>query len=262
MHENHEEGIQETSSTNDTSSQGGQSLGIPGAIVLGSALIAASIYFGLAGLGSASPLTAAVNGGDSGTEPAQPSAPTNPTAPSAPVDVTVGDLPILGDPNAPVLIVEWSDYQCPFCKRAFDDAITKIRDQYIESGEVAFAYRDFAFLGPESNAASNAARCANEQGKFWEYHDELWEQHPGSGHGDHLTADNLKAIAADLGLNTTQFNACVDTEKYAQAVLDDTSAGRSAGVSGTPTTFVNGRIVNGAQPFSAFQAVIEDELSK
>jgi protein-disulfide isomerase len=91
----------------------------------------------------------------------------------------------------------------------------------------------------------------------------LWSKHPGSGHGDHLTAEKLKGYAREVGgMNTSQFDSCVDSNKYAQAVLDDTEAGRAVGVNGTPTAFINGRVVNGAQPFSAFKTIIDEELAK
>jgi len=260
----HHEGevrIEKAESVTVEARSSGQALGVSGAIVLGSVLIAASIYFGLANMSGGGLF---VGSGGGGTDTPTPTIGTggDPSVPIVVGDITSGDLPVLGDPNAPVLVVEWSDYQCPFCKRLYDDVEKKIIEQYVDQGKVAFAYRDFAFLGSESNTASNAARCANEQGKFWEYHDVLWDQHPGSGHGDHLTPDKLKATALSLGLNAAQFNECVDSNKYAADVLADTNAGRAAGVTGTPSTFINGRVVNGAQPFSAFQQIIDDELDK
>lgn len=258
MTEHHEGDVTiEEAKSVTVSTRGGQSLGIPGSIILGSALIASAIYFGFASLSL---------GGDfsfnQGTTPTAGVSGDGEQVPTSPIDVAAGELPILGSENAPVLFVEWSDYQCPFCKRLYDDVERQIIEEYVNSGQVAFAYRDFPFLGQPSIDAANAARCANEQGQFWEYHDLLFDKHPGSGHGDHLGISSLKQYAVDLGLNATQFNDCLDSEKYADAVNADQAAGRSAGVTGTPTSFINGEVVNGAQPFSAFDLVIKAAISE
>lgn len=231
------------------------SLGTPMAIVVGFALVAAAIYFAPGGGGTLPGVSPGLPSGDTagfGEEE---------VIPAEPVDVTVGDLPALGSPSAPVLVVEWGDYQCPFCGRLFEQVEPSIRSQYVETGKVRWAYRDFAFLGQESVDAGMAARCANEQGKFWEYHDKLFNEQSGENQGA-FSRDSLKRFARDLGLDTAKFNTCLDSEKYEDAVTADTNAGRDAGVSGTPTTFINGRIVNGAQPLSAFTAIIDEELKK
>lgn len=238
----------------------GNTMATPAAIVIGFGLVAAAIYFG--------PYQPAqVPTGDFGNNnaptPAAPQVPQQPQQqadPNARVDVGPGDMPILGDPGAPVLVVEWSDYQCPFCGRFFNETEPQIIEEYVNTGKVQFAYRDFAFLGPESIAAAVAGRCANEQGKFWEYHDALFEAQNGENQGTFEDA-SLKSIAANLGLNTGQFNSCLDSRKYEDDVTADTSAGREAGVSGTPTTFINGRKLEGAQPYVQFKTVIDEELA-
>ena len=173
--------------------------------------------------------------------------------------VELGSLPILGEKNAKVEIVEFGDYQCPFCGRFFQQTEPLIRDQYVKTGKVKFVWRDFAFLGPESFWSAEAARCANDQGKFWQYHDLLFNRQKGENEGAFIK-DNLKKFAGELGLNQSEFDACLDSGKYTQAVKDDTDAGRVAGVTGTPASFVNGQIVEGAQPFEVFKTLIESHL--
>ena len=159
---------------------------------------------------------------------------------------------ILGNPNAKITIIEYSDFQCPFCGRFHKDAGTTIKNDYVNKGLVSFVYRDFAFLGDESIKSAEAAKCADDQGKFWEYHDYLFTHQKGENQGN-FADKNLKSFASELGLNTTAFNKCLDSDKYQQAVLDETSAGSQAGVEGTPKSFIlkNGEVVDtidGAEP--------------
>ncbi len=170
--------------------------------------------------------------------------------------VTAGNLPTLGDKNAKVLVVEWADYQCPFCKQWFDSVENQFKKDYVDTGKVQFAFRDFAFLGQESNDAANAARCANEQGKYWDYHDYLYS-HQGSENSGTFSKDNLKKFAASLNLNSDQFNSCVDSNKYAK----DVQAGKKAGTNGTPTVYINGTQLVGAQPYSSYQQAIDAALA-
>jgi len=157
-----------------------------------------------------------------------------------------------GPANAPIEIIEFSDFQCPFCLRA-NPTVTQVLKTY--GDRVHFVYRHFP-LGNHPNArpAAEASQCAAEQGKFWEYHDTLFANPSKLGDAD------LKQHAAGLGLDTKRFNACVDTHKYKAHVDADMTAGEEAGVSGTPAFFVNGRMLNGAQPFDAFKRVIDEEL--
>ncbi len=173
--------------------------------------------------------------------------------------VELGDLPILGDEKAKVEIVEFGDYQCPFCGKFFKETEVLIREQYIKTGKVKFVWRDFAFLGPESFEAAEAARCANDQGQFWQYHDILFNRQSGENEGA-FSRDKLKGFAGELGLNQTDFDGCLDSGKYIQAVKDDTDYAKTAGVDSTPSTFVNGELVKGAVPFASFKALIESKL--
>ena len=188
---------------------------------------------------------------------AQPS-----VAPGTPVNVSVGNLPAQGNKDAKVKVVEFADFQCPFCEQWFKTVEPSIINDYVKTGKIAFYWRDYAFLGQESNDSANAARCANEQGKFWEYHDYLYS-HQGQENSGAFSKDNLKKFASDMGgLNTDQFNNCVDSDKYSKDVQTDLSDGQKAGVNGTPTVFVNGVAIVGAQPYSAFKSAIDAALAK
>jgi len=168
---------------------------------------------------------------------------------------------VLGDQNAPVTIVEYSDFQCPFCAKFFKETESVLREKYVKTGKVKFIYRNFAFLGQESLWAANAARCAGEQGKFWQYHDYLYNNQRGENQGA-FSKDNLKSFAAALGLDKEKFNACLDSEKYTDSIQKETKAGGEAGVQGTPANFINGTLYPGALPTATFTQIIDGELNK
>ncbi len=183
----------------------------------------------------------------------QPSA--NPSA--APVQqISVDDDAVKGDPNAKVTIVEFSDFQCPFCGRFFRDTLPSIEKEYVATGKVKMVFRDFPLSFHENaQKAAEAAECAHEQGKFWEMHDKLYNNQQA------LAVSDLKKYAADLKLDTTKFNSCLDSSKYKQETQNDEADGQKYGVSGTPAFFINGRKLVGAQPFSAFKSIIDAELA-
>lgn len=188
-------------------------------------------------------------------------APNNPPMPEY-QDIAIPDgTPMLGSADAKVTIVEFADYQCPFCKRLFDDTLPKIKSKYIDSGQVKFYYLDFAFLGQESVDAAMATYCAQDQGKYWEYHDYLYENQRGENIGV-FSRKNLVSFARALKLDSAQFSSCLESEIYAGKVDEQTRSGRQYGVRGTPGTFVNGKFISGAQPFEVFRTAIEAELSK
>lgn len=194
----------------------------------------------------------------------QAAAPTEPLPPQI-VDVENGHLPILGDENAKVTIVEFSDFQCPFCKAFVDDTYDQVKKEYIDTGKVKFTYRHYPLtsIHPNAQLAGEASECANEQGKFWEYHDKLFaEQDTWSPQTQADVANSLVDYAGEIGLNTEQFRSCVESEKFKAQVEEDLDAGTQAQVDGTPAFFVNGYRLTGAQPFSEFQRVIEQELSR
>lgn len=241
----------------DTSNQEQRSnLLVPGSIVLAGIVIAGSVLY-IGGLRERPSGTAASVGGGAAAAGLNPS--------SALAD----DDPSLGDPSAPVTIVEFGDFQCPFCNRFFREAELEIIEQYVKTGKARLVYRDFTFLGGESVAAAEAAECADEQGRFWPYHDRLynfiWDEYFGQNrNGENVGAfsrQNLERFAADVGLDAGRFQECLSTGRYRAEVEKDTADGRAAGVSGTPTTFVNGKPFVGALPFSQFQAAIEEALA-
>ncbi len=167
--------------------------------------------------------------------------------------VDTGEAPLRGRPDAPVTIVEFSDFQCPFCVRA-RPAVKKVREVYGE--DVRFAFRHFPLAFHErAPKAGEAVACAGDQDRFWEMHDRLWES------AGQLQPADLKEHAAALGLDAEAFGECLDSDRYATLVERDTEAGARLGVSGTPAFFINGRPLIGAQPFEAFAQVIEEELA-
>ncbi len=159
-----------------------------------------------------------------------------------------------GSPDAPITIVEFSDFRCPYCGRFTTGAGREIDERYVEEGLVRFGYQHFAILGPESQRAAEASECAAEQGAFWAYHDLLFERQAA------VNAESLRQFATELGLDTEVFNTCLDSGKYTSLVHSETAAVQSLGVTGTPSFLVNGRPLVGAQPFEIFEQVIEAEL--
>jgi len=179
-------------------------------------------------------------------------------AAAALLGVVEGDQ-VLGSPSAPVTFIEFGDFQCPFCGRFYSTTEKELVEKYVKTGQVKLIWRDFAFLGQESFDSAVAARCAGEQGKFWEYHNYLFENQKGENRGAFSVA-NLKNFARALNLETAQFNSCLDSQKYLPAVENETELGRQLGVDGTPSSFINGVHITGALPFAQFEAVIQEAL--
>lgn len=145
----------------------------------------------------------------------------------------------MGDPNAPVTVEEFSDFQCPFCRQFTTDSEDDFVKTYVETGKVYFTYTPFSFLGPESLQAAEAAYCAMDQGKFWDYHDIIFDNQAGENSGA-LSDANLKDFAAQLKLDTSAFNQCFDSGKYEQQVNTNLEYGRGKGVNATPYFLING----------------------
>ena len=175
-------------------------------------------------------------------------------APRYQVDVAKDD-PVLGDAGAAVTLVEFSDFQCPFCARVMP-TLKRLHEAY--GGRVRIVWKDFPLtsIHPQAFGASVAGQCAREQGKFWEYHDRLFANQQA------LEPQSLKTYAAASGLDAARFNACLDAAKYGERVQEQVGAGTQLGVSSTPSVFVNGRMVNGAQPYEVFTAIIDEELER
>ena len=171
------------------------------------------------------------------------------------VDVAVDGAPFKGPAKAPVTIVEFSDFHCPFCRRILP-TLAQLESRYGE--KIKLVFRDFPIenLHPGAAKAHEAARCASEQGKFWPYHDKLFASPPKS------SPEILKGLAKEVGLDMSAFETCFDAGKYQAAVKKDIEEGQRVGVTGTPAFFINGRLVSGAQPLDAFARVIDDELAR
>ena len=166
--------------------------------------------------------------------------------------VAVAGSPAKGPAAAPVEVVEFSDFQCPFCLRAYP-TVNQVLSTY--GDRVRFVYRHYPLPNhPNARPAAEAAQCAAEQGQFWPYYDRLFADQT------KLSDDGLKQSAAALGMDAGRFNACVDTHKYKDRVETDIKDGNDAGVNGTPAFFINGRMLTGAQPFEAFKRIIDEEL--
>ncbi len=175
-------------------------------------------------------------------------------APRYEVEVTAAD-PAIGSSSAPVTLVEFSDFQCPFCQRVAP-TLKQVKDTY--GDKVRVVWKDFPLtqIHPQAFKAGEAAHCAADQGKFWEYHDRLFANQQA------LQPTDLKKYAADLGLDATAFATCLDTSKHGERVRDGVAEGSRLGVNSTPTIYINGRVLSGAQPYEVIASVIDEELSK
>jgi protein-disulfide isomerase len=199
----------------------------------------------------------------------RPAAPAQPGAP-APVDdkVSMAFTPggfSVGKENAPLVMIEYTDYQCPFCQRFHNDSFAQIKTNFIDTGKVRYISRDFPLPFHENaRRSATAARCAAEQGKFWEL------RHTMIVNADQLQADKLGGYAKSASMDVPKFQACVDSDKYRAAIDKDIAEGSAAGVNGTPS-FVLGRVENGklqgvrmvgAMPYAQFEAKIQDMLKQ
>ncbi|MEE8403602.1 MAG: thioredoxin domain-containing protein [Candidatus Hydrothermarchaeaceae archaeon] len=221
------------------------------------------------------------------TKPLETQAPPEPTR----IDVSIDGDSCLGPEDAPVTIIEFSDYQCPYCAKFWSQTLPQIKAEYIDTGKVKFVYRDYPLTGlghAYAQKAAEAAECAGEQGKFWEMHDKLFETQGelsslqkevsnstiegrtivtveirGVLRYFDITDDmaRLKGLSQDLGLDTTAFDSCLDSGQMASEVQKDMQDGAKAGVTGTPAFFVNGIFLSGAQPFEVFKQIIDSELA-
>lgn len=172
---------------------------------------------------------------------------------------------ILGDPNAPITIIQFSDYQCLFCVEFFIETGPLIRKNYIETGKANMVYKDFAFLGKESIDAANAARCAKDQGRFWAYHDALYAEEERDGsrvNNGNLNEALFMRIASDLGMDVGKFSECYKSGKYNQVVQSNIKEAQDImGLrASTPTFFINDRVMQGAVPYQAFAQTIDSLL--
>ncbi len=189
------------------------------------------------------------------------------TPPSTPVTVTnisIGNAPLLGSSVANVTVVEFSDFQCPFCASFFSNTLSELKKEYIDTGKVKFYYKHYPLdFHQNAKVASVASECAKEQGKFWEYHNTLlgnqtaWETLVGNN-----TVKKFEGYAVDLGLDPNKFETCLDSLKYERIVDSDLEQGTMLGVTGTPAFFVGKEgkytLIEGAQPFESFRQAINE----
>lgn len=194
-------------------------------------------------------------------QPTQAAAPQQ-QGPAAHVNVDNGHFPALGQDGAKVTIVEFADPRCPFCKQWSDNTFPQLKSDYIDTGKVKFYFRNYDFLGPASTVAGNALECANEQGHFWDLHDYFYKNQPDESDTSMFTTDKLSALAGTLGMDSNQFSSCLGANKDNDAVSKDLADGQKAGVNGTPTFFINGTSLVGAQPYAALKTIIDQELAK
>jgi len=224
---------------------------LPGSILVAGVLISGSIIY----------MVGAQNAGRGGAAPV----PGGDTSPAARADITASDRDvILGDPKAPVTIIEYGDYQCPFCARFYKTTEQTIKQEYVRSGKARLVFRNFQFLGPESKLAAEAAECAKDQRQFWAFHDALYEAESvdGQEHNGNLNRDLFIKIAKQNKLDEVAFTGCFDSHKYEKQIQADLEAAQEVGVNSTPTTFVNGEKLTGALPFADFKTAIDKALAK
>ena len=203
-----------------------------------------AVIAGLAAIGLA------VSGNDNETEPTA-SVTTVEGATASPADPMA-----LGDPNAPVVMVSYSEFQCPFCGRYARETEPELVDRYVDTGVLRIEWRDFPYLGEESVVAARAARAASAQGEFWAFHHRLFADQPQPNSG-RLTTAFLEGIAAELGLDLERFRSDMNSAETMSAIEADFDEALSVGVNGTPAFMINGEPVFGAQPTSVFVDVIE-----
>ena len=190
---------------------------------------------------------------------------------TGPEKVSVDDDPVLGDKSAPITMIEFVDYECPFCKRFFDETLPQIKSDYIDKGKMKLVMRDLPLsFHQNAHRESQAAECAREQGgdtAYFKYHDEIFKRTTSNGTG--LALDQLSVIANDIGLNGSALQSCLDSEKYKAEVDKDLADASAYGATGTPSFFIGksdssgtftGTILIGAQPFAAFKTIIDEQL--
>jgi len=229
----------------------------PISIFLSAILISATLFFSLRGvtLGTAGTSTSA------GTT----------SSATARETVTVTELdykegPVIGDANSNLVLVEYTDFQCPFCKRHYDQTYPSLKKDYIDTKKIAFISKDFPLdFHPSAQKSAEAGQCALEQGKYWEMHDKMFAV--STSGGETLLVANLKQYAKDLGLDSAKFDSCLDSGKFAGAVTASAATGQTVGVTGTPGFFVGtksgtnkvkGFLIPGAYPYANFDTILKD----
>lgn len=179
------------------------------------------------------------------------------------LEVNLDGVPMLGEATAAVTIVEFSDFQCPYCEQFFTMTLPQVKKEYVEMGKVKYYFKNFPLVNLHKNAAkaAEAALCADDQGKFWEYHDQLFAKQ-----SEWAEQASPRAIfekyAGSLGLRAKDFAACLETGKYATRIKEEMSEGQTLGMTGTPSFVINGRLFVGAYPFPDFKKILDNLLGK
>jgi len=168
-------------------------------------------------------------------------------------EIPVAGNPSIGPSDAPITIVEFSDFRCPYCARFAKETLRPLLESY--GDQIQFVYRDFVIFGQPSYEAALASECAHEQDKFWEYHDILFANQQNMGR------EQFISFAGELDLDVEAFTTCFDEQTYRDAIVADVSFAQELGLSGTPSFFINGRFISGAQPLEVFRGIIDEELA-
>ena len=178
----------------------------------------------------------------------------------------ITEIQLLGNATSSALLEVYSDYQCPACAHYYADTIKLLIEDYVDTGKIKLMYHDIAFEGARSQLAAEAAHCANDQGKFWEYHDKIMTMRYQTDNNNVYGKDSLEKIAKDMGLDECEFNICLESGKYTKTVKDDTQQALKI-ITGTPTTFLNGKMVSddkgknlGAMSYDVLKTKIEEAL--
>ena len=179
---------------------------------------------------------------------------------------TTNASPYLGDENAPITMVEFGDYQCFFCNRYFHETEHDVLKNYVETGKVKILFKDFTIIGPDSINAAHATHCANEEGKFWEYHNILYNNWTGENNG-WASSENLFKFAKEIGLDTDNFSECMLEARYQDMIIASNNDAKALGIDGTPGFFIIGpdnevTRIGGAQPYNVFKRIFDSELNK
>ena len=197
--------------------------------------------------------------------------PTPVIGPIEPKEITMNTFvsngsPVLGDPNAPITLVEFGDYQCHYCNVFFDTIEEDIMRNYVDTGKVKIIFKDYNIIGPDAINASHGAHCAGEQELFWEYHDMLYSNWTGENNG-WASPHNLTMFANEINVNMEQWTECMDEKPYAKTIIESNNDAQALELTGTPAFFViteEGKVTKlfGAQPFEIFKKVFDDQLEK
>jgi len=172
-------------------------------------------------------------------------------------DIPTAGQPVLGQTLAPVTMIEFSDFQCPYCQRFSLETFPELKTKYVDTGKMKVVFINFPLQGHTyAEPAAEAAECAFNQNKFWEYQDKLFENQ------SQIDQTSLKKYAREIGLDGEKFDSCLDSQQFQNAVKDDVAIGRKIGIQGTPAFVINGTLIPGAYPASEFEKVIDGELSK